>query len=160
MKRIIEIEFYENYEKVIFYTIRFENDSSEMEKFLDQFDTEELRDEMDILLADLAKIGENGAEIRRFRYEGKMSDNLYAIPLVSCKLRLFCLRISNDLVILGNGFRKKDGPYELDLQANYHASILQKIDKSLKSKINNGTVYIYQREFYGSTKFTIEDEKL
>ena len=54
-----------------------------------------------IILA-LAKIIDKGALERFFRIEGKMSDNVAALSIDSRKLRLYCLRISDQILILGN----------------------------------------------------------
>ena len=43
---------------------------------------------------------ENGAALERyFRYEGKMSDNVVALPTFRTSLRLYCLRMSDSVLI-------------------------------------------------------------
>lgn len=51
---------------------------------------------------------ENGAALERyFRYEGKMSDNVVALPTFRTSLRLYCLRMSDSVLIVGNGGREE-----------------------------------------------------
>ena len=46
----------------------------------------------------------NGAALERyFRYEGKMSDNVVALPTFRTSLRLYCLRLSCTLRLGQNG---------------------------------------------------------
>ena len=54
----------------------------------------------------LGKIADFGALERYFRPEGKMIDRVVALPTVQSKLRLYCLRLSDRILILGNGSMK------------------------------------------------------
>ena len=49
------------------------------------------------------KIIENGVYERYFRPEGKMNDGVCALPIESGKLRLYCNRLSQQILIAGNG---------------------------------------------------------
>ena len=81
-----------------------------------------------IILA-LAKIIDKGALERLFRIEGKMSDNVAALSIDSRKLRLYCLRISDQILILGNGGAKLTRTYEEDTELSGYVMDLQKFDK-------------------------------
>ena len=76
-----------------------------------------------------------------------MSDNLCAIPVQSNRIRLFCLRISNEILILGNGDVKRSATYEEDARLYGYALDLQRFDKLLKNDIEEGVVTIEEREF-------------
>ena len=67
------------------FSIRIDGDRlSEVQKFLVMFkDTSDpvLQDDMAKILTGLSEIANNGALERFFRFEGKMSDRVVAIPL-------------------------------------------------------------------------------
>ena len=90
----------------------------------------------------LAKIIDKGALERFFRKEGKMSDNVAALSIDSRKLRLYCLRISDQILILGNGGAKLTRTYEEDTELSGYVMDLQKFDKVLIEAQKNGTVTI------------------
>lgn len=80
-----------------------------------------------------------------FRPEGKMKDRVCAIPLYSSHekskkqngtLRLYCIRISDKLLIVGGGGLKITQTYEEDETLLKHVQTLQSIDYEL-SKIEN-----------------------
>ena len=52
-----------------------------------------------MIVAWLDRIGETGALERYFRPEGKYGDGVSAIPIESGKLRLYCLRLSDKILI-------------------------------------------------------------
>ncbi|MBQ9213151.1 MAG: hypothetical protein IJ150_04340, partial [Bacteroidales bacterium] len=79
------------------YTIQFlSDDETEFEKFYNKF-----KDEVDFnpdlmrIVGFLNKIADLGALERFFRPECKMNDNVVALPVVTSKLRLYCLRLSD-----------------------------------------------------------------
>ena len=57
------------------------------------------------IIAALQVILQRGALERFFRPEGKMGDHVQAIPIEGGMLRLYCLRISEQIVILSDGGR-------------------------------------------------------
>ena len=79
---------------------------------------------------------------RRFRPEGKMKDHVCALPVTTNKLRLYCLRLSDCILIVGNGGRKQTKTYEEDEVLNGYIIELQKLDALLKEGIKNGTITI------------------
>lgn len=74
----------------------------------------------------------NGAFERNFRYEGKMKDNVVALSIDSKKLRLYCLRISDQILIVGNGGVKNTRTYNESVELNGYVMDLQKFDELLK----------------------------
>lgn len=54
-------------------------------------------------------------------------------------LRLYCIRISDKLLIIGNGGKKTTSSYEEDADLSEAVAILQSIDKQLSIKESEGT---------------------
>ena len=106
MKQKYTIELVEEHDAVNFYSIHLdEEELSELERFFEKFPVGcEYDNEIDIIIAWLDKIGENGALERYFRPEGRYGDGVGVIPIdVGNKLRLYCLRISDKILVFGNG---------------------------------------------------------
>ena len=88
---------------------------------------------------------DRGALERYFRPEGSINDNLCAIPIESGNIRLFCLRISDQILILGNGDKKTTRTYQEDRKLLGYALDLQKFDRLLKKDLEDGVVTIEER---------------
>ena len=102
------LKILEQTDNVSLYSICFDGNAvSEYEAFVQKFkgDATLNIDYKNILMA-LEKIVAVGALERFFRPEGKMSDRVAALSIDSRKLRLYCLRISDQILIVGNGGRK------------------------------------------------------
>jgi len=83
-----------------------------------------------------------GSPENLFRPEGKMNDDVVALPLLqelrSKKigvLRLYCDRLSDHILIIGNGGVKKVDQYQDDPLLKSYVETLQKIDKIVKRKL-------------------------
>ena len=159
MKRKINIELYEENDKVNFYTLQFDGEETEFDKFLDAFpDGSEYSEDVDIVIKWIEQIGERGAKERYLRPEGKYEDGVFAIPLDICRLRLYVLRISDDILILGNGGVKSTETYNEDPELSEAVLLLQTIEKFIKDRIIKEKLYTYNKTFYGSTTFTITQD--
>lgn len=79
---------------------------------------------------------------RFFRNEGKMSDNVKALAIDSRKLRLYCLRISDKILILGNGGVKTTRTYQENEKLSGYVMDLQTFDKVLLKAQKTGRVTI------------------
>lgn len=121
------------------FTIRIDNDTlTEFHKFLIMFkDTTNpyLKDDLFRIESAINQIAQNGALESLFRPEGKMSDRVCAMPLLIKSrsktigtLRLYCIRISDKLLILGGGGLKTTDSYEQDDFLNKKVEDLQSID--------------------------------
>ena len=111
-------------EKSDIYAIRINDEKeTELRKFIVLFkDSEDayLKDDFDRILAAIEKIAQNGALESYFRYEGGINDRVNAIPLLikprnkkeHGTLRLYCIRISETLLIVGGGGLKVTDKYE------------------------------------------------
>ena len=64
-----------------------------------------------------------------------MSDNVKALAIDSHKLRLYCLRISDQILILGNGGIKNTRTYQEDETLSGYVMNLQTFDKVLHNAI-------------------------
>lgn len=116
MKSDVKIVLYKDFDfaKVRFYTLKFEGDKQkELDKFFSKYE-EKFQSSVYTIKAWLAEIGENrGAQERYFRKE----DNVSALPPPTktiklldlnieesnLNLRLYCIVLSEEVVILVNG---------------------------------------------------------
>ena len=116
---------------------------SEFEKFLNEFkDNAIYNKDFNIILLALSKIIDKGALERFFRNEGRMNDNVKALSIDSRKLRLYCLRISDQILILGNGGVKTTRTYQEDNKLSGYVMDLQTFDKVLLKAQQSGKVTI------------------
>lgn len=148
MKKKTTLELIEQSQKVSLYSISFEIDrTTEFERFLRKFEAEaSLNTDYQKVLYALSIILDKGALERYFRPEGHMNDNLCALPIESGKIRLYCLRISDEILILGNGDVKQTVTYEEDAKLLGYVMDLQKFDQLLRKDIEDGIVTIEERE--------------
>lgn len=151
-KRILKLEPVKASEIATLYTIIFENDDmSEFSKFLTRFkDNGKLQRDYQIILYALKKILENGVLERYFRREGKYTDRVYALPIDSGKLRLYCLRLSDKILILGNGGIKATRTYNEGSELNGYVMDLQRFDALLKEAEKDGSIQIKETSITGT----------
>lgn len=81
-----------------------------------------------------------------------MNDSVVALPVTTSKLRLYCLRLSDKILVLGNGGVKQSQRYEDDPLLNGYVMTLQKFERLLKQEVANGNVNI--------TESTIETDNI
>lgn len=138
------------------FTIIFEDQNqSEFVRFITKFKDDAVRkNDLRIILNQIDAMLLNGVAERRFRPEGKMNDGVCALPVYKSGLRLYCLRLSDSVLIVGNGGVKGSKTYEEDKDLNGYVISLQKLDALLKSDIKNGIVRIEKTEIIG-----IEDKE-
>ena len=130
-------------EKAGLFTICFEGESySEFEKFLLKCKDGYSRDLNIILAAVNRMLRMSGFLERYFRPEGKMRDGVCALPIETSKLRLYCLRINDSILIAGNGGIKNVRKYEECEELNGYVIALQKLDEALKIAVKKGAVTI------------------
>lgn len=144
-------------DKCTVYTIQFlTEDESEFERFYNKFkDDAEYNPDLMRIVAFINKIAENGAFERYFRPEGKASDGIVALPVVTSKLRLYCLRLSDKILILGNGGVKKTRTYNEDDTLRGYVVDLQKFEKLLKEGEKEGTVSITETHIETNKSFML-----
>jgi hypothetical protein len=158
VKHNISIVPFEEYAKVNFYSIIIDNNvNSELEDFLDKLENINENDAAKLVGA-LDTIAKRGAEERYFRYEGKHSDNVFALPahyLIETDLRLYVLRYSESLLIFGNGDIKSTDTYQEDIYLNKCVTILQKTDEQIKRLVKSDDIVMSGKTIKGEMDFTI-----
>ncbi len=128
-------------------------DKSEFERFYAKFKNDvEYDNDLMRIVALIDKIADKGALERLFRPEGKYSDGVCALPVIQSKLRLYCLRLSDKILILGNGGAKTTRTYNEDDVLKGYVITLQNFEKLLKDGEKDGSVVI--------TENTIETDKI
>lgn len=97
----------------------------------------------------------NGAFERYFRREGKVSDSVMALPVLKSRLRLYCLRLSDKILILGNGGVKRSRTCQEDDTLQGYVIDLQKFERLLRQEARSGNVEITESEIITNKKFDI-----
>ena len=140
----VTLKTIEQNDNVGMFSICFDgNSESEFEKFLMEFkDNATYNRDFNVILLALSKIIDKGALERFFRNEGRMNDNVKALAIDSRKLRLYCLRISDQILILGNGGVKATRTYQEDSKLSGYVMDLQSFDKVLLKAQKSGKVTI------------------
>ena len=149
--KTINLKTIEQNDNVSLYSICFNgNDVSEYEDFLMKFkDNSTLNYDFQRILLALEKIIDRGALERFFRIEGKMNDRVSALAIDSRKLRLYCLRISDQILIVGNGGVKTTRTYQKNEQLSGYVMDLQRFDELLKQAQQNGSITIEKNMIVG-----------
>lgn len=148
-----KIQEIEQTDKAGLFTICFEgSDETEFEKFIMRFkDDAERKQDLQVILNAIQKmLSASGFLERYFRPEGKMSDHVVALPVERGKLRLYCLRMSDSVLIVGNGGIKNTRTYDEDSDLSGYVITLQKLDALLKEAIKNGVVIIEETNITGT----------
>ena len=162
MKQKYTIELVEEHDAVNFYSIHLdEEELSELERFFEKFPVGcEYDDEIDIIIAWLDKIGENGALERYFRPEGRYGDGVGVIPIdVGNKLRLYCLRISDKILVFGNGGIKDADSWQNSGTLAPYVEMLIDTSRFIISRIRDGKIILVDKDLVGDLKFTRNEEE-
>ncbi len=138
-------------DKATLYSISFEIDgTTEFEKFVAEFEMNaSYNGDYQRIIAALQAILRLGALERFFRPEGKFYDSVSALPIEGGQLRLYCLRISEQIVIIGNGGVKTTQAYEQDPKMYGYVLDLQRFERMLKRNLEEGHVHIEEKELTG-----------
>jgi hypothetical protein len=95
---------------------------------------------------------EKGTLERYFRPERRAR----AIPIVTSSLRLYCIRLSDELVILGNGGIKESRVVQ-DSPTLYPSFVaMNKVAQAVTTSIYKGRTLINRRELTGKLDFEVE----
>ena len=154
MKKKTTLDKISESQKTTLYSISFEKDgTTEFEKFVSEFEMNaQYNSDYQRIIAALQVILERGALERFFRPE----DNVHAIPIEGSKLRLYCLRISEQIVILGNGGVKSTKSYQKDPKLFGYVLDLQRFEKILKKNIEKGYISVNEKELRGTDNIIFE----
>lgn len=162
MEQKYHIELVEEHDHVNFYSIQLETEElTELERFFEKFPEGcEYDNEIDVIVAWLDKIGENGALERYFRPEGKYGDGVEVIPIdVGNKLRLYCLRISDKILVFGNGGIKDANSWQNSETLAPYVEMLIDTSRFIASRIKDGKIILVDKELIGNLNFTRYEEK-
>lgn len=132
------------------------DEQSEFEKFVSKFRQDaEFNPDFQAIMRFVEQILSNGALERYFRREGKMSDSVVALPVLKSKLRLYCLRLTDKILILGNGDVKRSRAYEEDDTLQGYVIDLQRFERLLKQEVRAGNVEITEKEILTDKTFEV-----
>lgn len=162
MQHKYSIELLEEYENINFYSIHLaEEELTELERFFEKYPKGCGYDrEIDVILAWMDKIAEKGALERYFRPEGRYGDGVGVIPIdVGNKMRLYCLRLSDKILIFGNGGVKDSKTWQESETLAPFVELLMDTSRFLTSRIKNGTIVLIDKEIIGNLNFTRDNEK-
>lgn len=73
---------------------------------------------------------------------GKMSDSVVASPVLKSKLHLYCLRLTDKILVRGNGDVKNSRTCQEDDTLQGYVMDLQKFERLLKQEVRLGNVEI------------------
>lgn len=127
------------------FSICFEGESyNEFEKFILKYEQDvTLNRDLQIILTAINKmLHQTGFLERYFRPEGKMKDRVCALPIETSKLRLYCLRMSDSVLIAGNGGIKNSQTYQENPELSGYVLTLQKLDELIKLAVRKGEITI------------------
>lgn len=153
----VELLLLDQSENCTVYTIHFMSDElNEFEKFVKKFQTEGyLNKDFRIIAKFIDQILDFGALERYFRPEGKVRDSVVALPTIKSRLRLYGLRLSDKILILGNGGEKKSQTYNEDNTLYGYVLTLQRFEELLKEGVRDGSVVISTNEIETDKTFEI-----
>ena len=156
------IELLEEYENVNFYSIRLAGEElTEVEAFFEKFPIgSEYDEEIDVVISWIDKIAETGALERYFRPEGKYGDGVGVIPIdIGNKVRLYCLRLSDKILVFGNGGVKDAARWEESEELAAYVKLLIDTSRFISSRIKDGTIVLVDKEIVGNLNFTRYEEE-
>lgn len=85
---------------------------NEFEKFIVKHN-DSYNEDLNLILTAIKRMLEQSGFLERyFRPEGRMADRVCALPIQSGKLRLYCLRVNDSVLIVGNGGVKNAQKYQ------------------------------------------------
>ena len=94
-------------------------------------------------------------EQSNWQLEVKMSDRVVALPTVQSKLRLYCLRLSDKILILGNGGVKNTKTYEESKELSGYVLTLQNFDRLIKEGVKDGTIMVSENKIETDKTFDL-----
>lgn len=161
MTQRYSIELIEEHDAVNFYSIQMDDEAlSELERFFEKFPQGcPFDDDVDTIIAWLDKIGETGALERYFRYEGRYGDGVSAIPIETSNLRLYCIRLSDRILIFGNGGVKDCSTWQDSEALTEYVEMLVDTSRFITSRLANGTLYMVDKELIGNLNFSRDEKK-
>lgn len=162
MTQKYRIELVEEHDVVNFYSGKLEDEElTELERFFEKFPLGcKYDEEIDTVIAWLDKIGETGAFERYFRPEGKYGDGVGVIPIdLGNKVRLYCLRISDKILIFGNGGIKDSDKWQNSPTLAPYVELLIDTSRYIAQRVRSGRIIIVDKELIGDLNFNRDEKK-
>ena len=151
MKKFVTIRLFKTFKRVAYYTFMVEGrEHSETDAFFTQFENEQnLANDLNLLAAWIEEIGQNrGAKNRYFRFENAAA----ALPPPArimaelgnsyCLFRLYCIRLSDEIVILANGGRKTSQTVQNSPELMTHFRFANKMAQQLIELVQSGELVL------------------
>lgn len=153
---VFKLELIESHELINLYSIRFNgHEHTEFEKFILKFpEGSDYEKDIDIIISWLDNIIKKGALERYFRNESRYGSGVKAIPVVTSKLRLYCYRMSDKILILGNGAIKDTATWQDSKSLSVHVKLLIDTENFISYRIENNSITIKNdKEIIGNLTF-------
>jgi hypothetical protein len=151
VNKFITIRLFKTFKQVAYYTFWIEGrEQSETDAFFTRFENESaLTNDLNLLVAWIQEIGRNrGAKSRYFRFENDAA----ALPPPArimaelgnsyCQFRLYCIRLSDEIVILANGGRKTSQTVQNSPELMPHFRFANKMAQQLIELIQSGELVL------------------
>jgi hypothetical protein len=157
MKRLICVELYEEHSAANYYAIRFMNEADPLiDQFVDTYNTPEFESDLMAIGYWLEKIGERGALERYFRPEGHPKVKAIPVPPPASKLRLYCFRLDEKVLIFGGGKKKTTRAFQDDVDLAMHVKIVRTVGSRLLKYIEHGQTTKQGKFLTGRLTFEVD----
>jgi len=149
------LELFDENDNLNLYTIRLKDEKlTEFEKFLDKFPNDcKYKEDIDIIISWIEKITEKGALSRYFKPEGKYGDGVGAIPIETNNIRLYCLRLSDKILILGNGGIKDADTWQDSPTLRPFVELLIDTSRFINTRRQKGNIQLNDKTIAGNLNF-------
>ena len=156
----LELLLLDQTEYCMVYTIQFwYDDLNEFEKIVSKFQADgEINKDFRVIAKFIAQILDFDAFEIYFRPERKMHDSVVALPTLRSKLRLYGLRLSGRILMLGNGVQKKTRTYDEEDTLKGYVLTLQRFEELLMEGVADGSVIVTENEIETHKTFEIWKE--
>lgn len=97
---------------------------------------------------------------RYFRPEGRYGDGVGVIPIeVGNKIRLYCLRLSDKILVFGNGGVKDASTWEESETLAPYVRLLIDTSRFISSRIKDGTIVLVDKDIIGDLNFSRNEKE-
>ena len=152
MKRY-NVELYKVGKGANLYAIHFNDKTdNETDEFISRFlGNPKYKKDFDTIIRRIEKILEDGALERYFRPERKAS----ALPIYSSDLRLYCFRLNDKILIIGNGGIKTTKKVQDSPDCFPYFNLMNDLAYKLEYRLGeSGSVKVNDKELKGNLRFT------
>ncbi|TWV97350.1 hypothetical protein [Chitinophaga pinensis] len=141
--------------KITYYSFQIDGDDlCEVEKFVTTFNKPAYSEDYLNIMSVIREMGmTRGAEVKYFRHE--RAAEALPPPYTSGDVRLYCSRISRDIVILGNGCVKTTQKVQQSKDCLFHFELVNALSTQITERITAGDLRIINKQFEGNLEFKI-----